>query len=165
MPTTATAALLSACADVRWLPCSYGSSSAADQVLVDGVHVVIVGRDRIHRKIFFHHDLVQELIELVGIASADENALAVIVQLGFHHVVLRKQAGGEQAGLRAADKNLHGMFFYFSADTMNLSFRDDIAVTHEHNLIRNLIDLVQDMAGDDYVQTLLTQRFKQSDRF
>ena len=37
--------------------CSYCASSAADQVLIDGVHVVVRGRNCFHGEIFFHHDL------------------------------------------------------------------------------------------------------------
>src|SRR5580765_41065 len=57
------------------------------------------------------------------------------------------------------------MFFYFSAHTMNLSFCDYIAVTHQHNLVRNLVDFMKYVAGDDHVQALFSQRFKQRNGF
>src|SRR4030081_3748612 len=137
--------LKTTCADGPPLLSSYGSSSAANQVLVDGIYVVVIGGHRIYGKIFFHDNLVEKLVKLVGIFGADQNTLAVNIQLGFHHVVLGKQPGREQAGLGAAHENLHWMFFHFSADAMNLPFRHHIAVAHEDDLIGNLVDFVENV--------------------
>src|ERR1041385_6417335 len=57
------------------------------------------------------------------------------------------------------------MLFYFSANTMNLSFSHHITVAHQDNLVRNFVDFMQDVAGNDYVQALFSQRFRQSDGF
>src|SRR5689334_14229377 len=53
------------------------------------------------------------------------------------------------------------MFFHFAAYSLDLAFSYDVAVTHEHNLIGNLVHFMQDVTGDNHMQPLLPQRLKQ----
>ena len=43
---------------------------------------------------------------------------------------------------------------------MNLAFGHNVAAAHQDDLVRHLVDFVQDVAGDDYVQPLLAQRLE-----
>ena len=80
-------------------------------------------------------------------------------------MILREQSGGQQVGSTQRTKNLHRMFLYFCADAVNLPFRHNVAVAHQHNLVGNLVDLMKDVAGDDHVHSLLSQRFKERNGF
>src|SRR5882762_7566813 len=63
-------------------------SIRTDEVLIDRMHVLIGGCDRLDGELVFKHDPVQEQVKLIGVTSADQQALAVLVDLDFHDVVL-----------------------------------------------------------------------------
>src|SRR5213075_3060658 len=95
----------------------------------------------------------------------DENTLPVGIHLGFNHVILSEDTRSENTGTRAAHENLHGVFFYFTAHAVNLAFGDNVAVTHQDYLIGDFVDLMQNVARDDDVQSLFAERFEQCHRF
>src|ERR1700704_1010645 len=54
-------------------------SIRTDEVLIDRVNVLIGGCDRLDGELVFKHDPVQEQVKLIGVTSADQQALAVLV--------------------------------------------------------------------------------------
>src|SRR5881392_2440031 len=94
---------------------SYRASIGADQILIERIHVFVRRRYGFEREALFCNDSVEQQIELVGIACADENTLPVGIHLGFNHVILSEDTRSENTGTRAAHENLHGVFFYFTA--------------------------------------------------
>src|SRR5208282_5416206 len=99
-------------------------------------------------------DFVEQEGELLGVARANQDALAVTQDFGFDDVIEFERGGGQLRGIRAADQNLHRMIADLAANFFNLAFGDDIAAAHEHDAVGDAIDFLQNMAGDDDVHTL-----------
>ena len=57
------------------------------------------------------------------------------------------------------------MILHFAPDVVNLAFRDDVAIAHQDDPIRDAIDFLKNVAGDDHVHAVLAQSLEQRDRF
>ena len=53
---------------------------------------------------------------------------------------------GQQAGLPAADQDLHGMLLDLAPDTVNLPFGDHVPVAQQDHLIGDHVNFVEDVA-------------------
>ena len=111
------------------------------------------------------NNFVEQERELLGVARADQNALAVTQNFGFDDVIEFERRGGQLRSIRAADQDLHGMIADFSANFFNLAFGNDVAAAHQHDAVGDAVDLFQNVAGDDDVHALLGDGFKERDGF
>src|SRR5258708_7036003 len=80
-------------------------------------------------------------------------------RLGFENF------SGESRGAIAADQHLHGLLADFLAYAADLAFGDDVSVGEEDHLVRNHVDFVQDVTGDDQVAPFGGVLAKQRDGF
>src|SRR5665213_997167 len=133
---------------------SLGRLLSANQILIDGISVVI------RRSHGFDLDVVegqmiQLTVEPVGVARLHEQTSAVRKNLRRHDVFLLENARGKRTRTVAANQNLHGMLLNFRAHAVNLSFRHHIAARQQNDAVGNQIHFVQDMAGNDDVTALV----------
>src|SRR5262245_3648370 len=142
------------------------ASVRSDQVVVDGVQIVVHRRDRFDVYSVFDHDAVQQLVEGVGVARFDEHPLPVPMQRGLDHAVRGEDARGELLRAVAADHDLHRVLFQLLfAHAQHAAFGQDVAVVDQHHAVRHLVHLVQDVARHDQVQTFLRELAEEPDRF
>jgi hypothetical protein len=55
------------------------------------------------------------------------------------------------------------LLLHLVADVGDVALRDHVAAVDEHHLIRDQVDLVQDVAGDDDVQAAVRQLAEEVD--
>src|SRR5579883_1765089 len=148
------------------IPRSYGAPfAAANQVLIDGIDVVIGRRHLFDLEAGFENHAIEQEVEAIRIARAQQQAAAVRRELGFDDVVLLEEARSEQRGPVAADLDLHRLFLDFAAYALNLALGHHIALAEQDDLIGNLIDLMEDVTGNDDVAALRAPLAENRDRF
>ena len=126
----------------------------ADQVLIDCIGIVVGRRDGIDPDQSLGRDAVQQRIELVDIAGAQEDASSIGMQSGFDAMIDGKHLRRQHLGVIAANENLHRLFAHFLSDLMNISLGDQISAGDQDDAIGDAIDFVQNVAGDQQVHSL-----------
>src|SRR5262245_50674689 len=94
-----------------------------------------------------------------------EHALSIILDAHFDDMVFGKRPAGQQGRPIAAHEDSYWMFGHFVPNFLNISFGDDVAVTHHYNGIGDEIHFMENMTRDDYELALSCKLFKQSDGF
>src|SRR5262245_20091542 len=142
------------------------ASVRSDQVVVDGVQIVVHRRDRFDVYSVFDHYAVQQLVERVGVARLDEQPLPVLMQRGLDHAIRSEDARVELLGPVAADQDLHRVLFQLLfAYAQHSAFGQDVAVVDQHHAVRHLVHLVQDVTRHNQVQAFLRELAEKPDRF
>ena len=120
----------------------------ADQILVDGVGVVVGWSDGFDFDDAFGGDSIEHGVELVDVDGAEEDAFSIGVKFCFDTMNDGENPGREDLRAVAADEHLHGLFADFLPDLVDIAFGDEVSAGDEDDAVGDAVDFVEDVAGD-----------------
>ena len=81
----------------------------------------------------------------------------------FDDVVMGKDLRRKSGRLVTTNQDLHRMLFHLIPDAVNVALCHHVAVVQQHHKVRHHVNFVQNVTGDDQMQTLFGQFAKQGD--
>ena len=110
------------------------------------------------------HDVVEDHVEPVRVARADEQTASVRMQPGLDDPSDLEELRRERARPVAPDEDLHRVLLDLVAHAMHVTFGNDVAVVEQDHAVRDHVDLVQDVARDDQMEPFRRKLLEQADR-